>query len=126
MRETTGTAAWGQAHINAHSTKNPEAQDFYRREIPEQAIADSQDAILAEARRILRGETMMLATRKHLEAVGRLNEELLAALRAIWAGVGDDVRAIVDKPQLADHCTVVPALYGALAKIKAVIAKAEV
>jgi hypothetical protein len=40
----------------------------------------TQEEVLAEAFRIVRGETMMLATKKHLVALAGLNQEMLEAL----------------------------------------------
>lgn len=40
-----------------------------------------QAEVLAEALRIIRGETMMLATKRHLVALAEVNAEMLAALQ---------------------------------------------
>ncbi len=43
-------------------------------------MSDERDDPLTEAGRILRGETMILTQKQHLEAVAQLAGELLAAL----------------------------------------------
>jgi len=51
----------------------------------EQEPEPTKDEILAEAMRIVRGETMMLATEKHLVALAELNAEMLAVLKGVNA-----------------------------------------
>jgi hypothetical protein len=41
----------------------------------------TQEEVLAESMRIVRGETMMLATKKHLVALAELNDKLLKAVK---------------------------------------------
>jgi hypothetical protein len=57
----------------------------------------TQEEVLAEALRIVRGETMMLATKKHLVALAGLNEKLTTTLE----GLGDFFEIVMDHGHLS-------------------------
>lgn len=96
-------------------------------------VEDSQQLILAEAMKIVRGKTMMLATEAHLKALAELNKELLEALKDAeslvigWA-VHHAINGCVTPEQFAKAADISgwnPVHRGIYEKVKAVIAKAE-
>jgi hypothetical protein len=81
---------WSDGHIKAD-------QQFRRRqpdEIPDAVVADSQTAILQEALRVGRGQTMMTGTRAHVVALTQSRQELFEALRIAVAMVDACVHEI--------------------------------
>lgn len=71
-------------------------------------VADSQQLILAEAMRIVRGETMMLATKAHLKALAQFNDQLVKALRASTSTLSllledDNAAGVTDNQSLRDE-----------------------
>lgn len=97
-----------------------------------QATAPEME-VLAEAMRIVRGETIMLPTRKHLKALAELNKELLEALKEAeslvigWA-VHHAINGCTTPEQFAKASDISgwnPVHRGIYEKVKAAIAKAE-